>query len=88
MALAEMHLAEAVRLQRSAGGAARGAIQKHEASAWWAPWVEQYRQLRTVGRPPVAARHAVVQSMIQAGVVLPSTGELPDDRTLRTRLTG
>ena len=88
MALAEMHLAEAVRLQRSAGGAARGAIQTQEASAWWAPWVEQYRQLRIVGRPPGAARRAVEQSMMQAGAVLPSTGELPDNRTLRTRLTG
>ena len=88
LALAELYLSKAVKLQRSAGGAARGSSQTRAAKAWWRPWIEHFQQLVVAGLSTREARHATLQAMVSAGAVLPSTGELPDDRTLRTRLTG
>lgn len=83
LAHAELHLAWAVKLLRTAGGAARGSRQGAAAAAWWAPWQRHYRGLMTAGLSQRSARHGTYQAMVAAGATLPTTGELPDDRSLR-----
>ena len=72
MAMAEMYLAAAVRMQRKAGRMARGDQQRADAAVWWRPWQERYRQLRAAGMNVAEARRAVAAEMVDAGVTLPA----------------
>jgi hypothetical protein len=71
------------RAMRQEGGRVRAAEQTAVAEKAWQPYQRLLEALVHGGIRPARARHLVVKQMEVDGFALPSTGDFPNDRSIR-----